>query len=142
MSLCEPEEEDRDGRTSVKSLWALQSLTGCPLSSCSSPGCPWSRVASMRPAVNAWVQATLTVDGVFSTTRKYLLMFAIIPALLLLQPSSLNSCDSTWQRCRMLSQSLGEPLSHICTSKKVTGTYQRILLTEKHILEGKGREGW
>lgn len=128
MSFCEPGEEAREGGTSVKSLWALQSLTGCPLSSCSSPGCPWSHVASTRPAASAWAQATLTVDGVFFTTRKYLLMFAIISALLLLQPSSLNSCNSTWQRCGMLSQSLGEPLSHTCTSRKVTGTYWRRLL--------------
>lgn len=123
----EPEEEDREGGTSVKSLWALQSLTGCPLSSCSSPGCLWSRVANTRPAASAWAQETLTVDGVFFTTRKYLLMFAIVPALLLLQPSSLNSCDSTWQRCRMLSQSLGEALNHTRTSSKVTGTYWRRL---------------
>lgn len=84
MSFCEPGEEAREGGTSVKSLWALQSLTGCPLSSCSSPGCPWSHVASTRPAASAWAQATLTVDGVFFTTRKYLLMSAIISALLLL----------------------------------------------------------
>lgn len=102
-----PGEEDREGGTSVKSLWALQSpvksLTGCPLSSCSSLGCLWSRVASTRPAASAWAQATLTVDGVFFTTRKYLLVFATVPALLFPQPSSLNGCDNTWQRCKMLS---------------------------------------
>lgn len=145
-----PGEEDREGGISVKSLWALRSpvksLTGCPLSSCSSLGCPWSRVASTRPAASAWAQATLTVDGVSFTTRKYLLVFATVPAPLFCQPSSLNGCDDTWQRCKMLSRSLaelGEPKSHPGTSSKGSGTcWGRLRLTEKRFLEDKGREGW
>lgn len=143
-------EEDREGGTSVKSLRALRSpvksLTGCPLSSCSSLGCPWSRVASTRPAASAWAQATLTVDGVFFTTRKYLLVFSTVPALLSSQPSSLNVCDNTWQRCKMLSQSLaeaGEPMSLADIFSEVSRTcWGRLCLTKKHFLDGKGREVW
>lgn len=63
-------------------LSPVRSLTGCPLSSCSSPGCPWSRAASTRPAASAWARETPTADGVSFTTREYLLGFVTAPALL------------------------------------------------------------
>lgn len=146
QSIWEDGQEDREGGTSIKSLRALKSLvkrlTGCPLSSCSSLGCPWSRVASTRPAVNAWAQATLTVDGVFFTTRKYLLGFATLPAPLFPQLSSLNGCNNSWQKCKMLAQSLvepAEPMRHPHTSSEDSGTYWgRLCLTEKPCF---GRQG-
>lgn len=78
------------------------------------------------------------MDGVFFTTRKYLLVFATVPALLFLRPSS-PMAEITRQSCKMLFQSLaeaGEQMRHAGSSSKDSGTcWGRLCLTKKHFLE-------
>lgn len=120
----------------------MKILIICPLSSCSSPGCLWSPAANTRPAVSAWAQETLTVDGVCFTTRKYLLVFVSIPAALLCaQPVSLSNHGIS---CKVLSWALALPDELRChrgsSSWDSEVWWGRLCLIKKHFLAENGRE--